>query len=83
MVIGTERQHLVSVGVPPMATPVDSEAATPVIESTESDAIHVKAEHSLMTDEQWRAMRTVIEFVVNYKDREYVLDNELLLSTSK
>ncbi|MCJ1391941.1 hypothetical protein MMC18_004808 [Xylographa bjoerkii] len=53
-----------------MATPVETGAATPVIESTESDAIHVKAEYPLMTDDQWRAMRTVIEFVVNYKDPE-------------
>ena len=53
-----------------MATPVETGAGTPVIESTESDAIHVKAEYPLMTDDQWRAMRTVIEFVVNFKDSE-------------
>ncbi|MCJ1471601.1 hypothetical protein MMC13_000241 [Lambiella insularis] len=53
-----------------MATPKDDFSGTPVIESTESDAVHVAAEDTTVTDDQWKAMRTVIEFVINYKDAE-------------
>ena len=56
-----------------MATPVETGAATPVIESTETDVIEVKQEISQITDDQWRAMKTIIENIIDYRDSEYVL----------
>ena len=45
-------------------------SATPVLESTETDVVEVKEEAPTVTDEQWRAMKAVIEALVNYRDAE-------------
>ena len=55
---------------PTMADEKENGSSTPVLESTETDAIEVKVETPTVSDEQWRAMRTVIEALVNYRDAE-------------
>ena len=53
-----------------MADEKENGSSTPVLESTETDAIEVKVEAPTVNDGQWRAMRTVIEALVNYRDAE-------------
>ena len=45
----------------------DTSSGTPILESTETD---VKEEASPVTDDQWRAMRSIVDTLYNYREPE-------------
>ena len=55
-----------------MATSRESSSVTPIMESTETDGAHVKQEssHSPLRDEEWRAMKTIIDALYDHREQE-------------
>ena len=48
----------------------DTISATSVLESTETDGTQVKEEASPVTDDQWRAMKLIVDTIYNYRELE-------------
>ena len=59
-----------------MATPSKDDSQTP-IESTETDQAQIKQEDSAVKDEEWRAMKTMIDNIYNHREPEYDGTNPL------
>jgi hypothetical protein len=51
-------------------TKKDGGSETPVLESTETDGVQAKAGQPPVTEDQWKAMKSIIETVVSYRDAE-------------
>lgn len=45
-------------------------SVTPILESTEIDGAQIKLEVSPVKDEQWRAMKTIIDILYNHREPE-------------
>ena len=48
----------------------EAESATPILESTETDGAQIKQEASPVKDEQWRAMKAIIDMLYNHREPE-------------
>ena len=56
-----------------MSAPNADDGESMVVQSTETDGAEKKVENSNVTEEQWNAMKELIETVVSYRDAEYLI----------
>ena len=64
------RELSLHIGTSKMEASEDNDEKIEVLQSTETDTVLVSAQSSNMTEEQWRAIKAILEFLLGYREPE-------------